>query len=161
MLCYLMTSKLYFIFMLYNMCHVMLYNICYVMTSKLYFIAMCHVMLYNMCHVMLYNMPHVMLYNICHVMLYNSWRNPLYLNHVIDSIFRSCGNVLYLFRLPPIQRRLSGFKNKSLRVSRAFTQPSCKVFQCFNIEAFQSRIIELTSCENSQATKCSWDFCMT
>ena len=144
--------------MLYNVCHVMLYNICH-----------CHVMLYNKCHVMLYNMYHVMLcnichamlYNICHIMLYNSWRNPLYLNRVIDSIFRTCGNVLYLFRLSPIQRRLSGFKNKSLRVSRAFTQPSCKVFQCFNIEAFQSRIIEWTSCENSQATKCSWDFCMT
>ena len=31
---------------LYNMCHVMLYNkICYVMTSKLYFISMCHVTL--------------------------------------------------------------------------------------------------------------------
>ena len=76
-----------------------------------------------------------------------SWRNPLYLNHVIDSIFGSCRNVLYLFRLSHIQRRLSGIKNKSKRVSRAFTQPSCKVFQCFNIEDFQSRIIEWTSCE--------------
>ena len=64
MLCYVIASKLYFLFyaelcsnrteqnitkknMLYNMCHVMLYN-------------MCHVMLY-MCHVMLYTIKYVVI----------------------------------------------------------------------------------------------------
>ena len=42
-----------------------------------------------------------------------------------------------------------------------FTQLTCKVFQCSNIEDFQSRIIGWTSSKNSQATKRSLDFCMT
>ena len=36
-----------------------------------------------------------------------------------------------------------------------------KVFQCSNIEDFQTRMIELTSNENSEATHRSYDFCMT
>ena len=30
---------------------------------------------------------------------------PRDLNHVVDSIFRRCENVLYLFRLSPLQRK--------------------------------------------------------
>ena len=33
------------------------------------------------------------------------------MNHVVDSIFRSCENVLYLFRFSPLRRRLSSIKS--------------------------------------------------
>ena len=121
--------------MLCYMTYVMLYNMLYVMLCHI----TCYVMLYSICYVMLYDICYVLLWHLncisfrcnCenfvlfalgekyktgliyladHKLL--SWRNPLYLNHVIDSIFRCCGNVLYFFRLSPIQRRLSGIKNK-------------------------------------------------
>ena len=99
------------------MCHVMLYNIfqvilcyiTYVMTSKLYFVLM--QLLNSVLFALGEKYKTALIYYADHKLL--SLRNPLYLNHVINSIFLSCGNVLYSFRLLPIQRRLSGIKNKS------------------------------------------------
>ena len=104
--------------MLYNICHVMLYDLCYVLYHKICYVLLWHLNCIsfrcNCENVVLFALGEkyktALIYLADHKLL--SCRNPLYLNHVIDSIFRCCGNVLYFFRLSPIQRRLSGIKNK-------------------------------------------------
>ena len=158
-------------------CHVMLYNICFIRCVMLCYIT--YVMLRYITYVMLWHLNCIsfqcncensvlfalgvkyktaLIYQADHKLL--SWRNPLYLNHVIFFVaVETC--CIYLGSRPYKEDYQVSRISHKVRVSRAFTQPSCKVFQCFNIEDFQSRIIEWTSFENSQATKRSLEFCMT
>ena len=144
--------------MFYKMCHVMLRYITYVMLRHLNCISFQCNCENSVLFALGVKYKTALIYQADHKLL--SWRNPLYLNHVIFFVaVETC--CIYLGSRPYKEDYQVSRISHKVRVSRAFTQPSCKVFQCFNIEDFQSRIIEWTSFENSQATKRSLEFCMT